>query len=176
MGLQIDAATAFGSGEHGTTAGCLEALAFLENDGFEFRNILDMGTGSGILAVAAHRLWPKASNLAVDIEEESVIVTRRHAAMNGIDSIIAVHGDGFATPEVQQKNPFDLVIANILAGPLVAMAGDMTSVTKAGGFILLSGMLEDQAASVQPAYEACKCRLYRRFDLKGWSSLLLQKL
>jgi ribosomal protein L11 methyltransferase len=171
--LQIDAATAFGSGEHGTTAGCLRALLVLRDDGWKPRNILDMGAGSGILAIAAAKLW-FCRVLAVDIEEESVIVSARHAAMNGVsDRIDCVQGDGFAPPSVSEKKPFDLVLANILAGPLITMASDLCAVT--GKYIILSGMLDEQAAEVQAAYEKRGCRAVRQFSQEGWTALLLEK-
>jgi len=174
MPLQIDASTAFGSGEHGTTAGCILALESLYDDNFTPRNILDMGTGSGILAVAACKLW-NLPVLAVDIEEESVALTNVHAKLNNAKSFIAVvHGDGFATPQVQQQKPFDLIIANILAGPLVAMAPDLIACLDKGGYVLLSGMLEEQAIEVITRYESLGLTLHDRVDRSGWTSLLLK--
>ncbi|HTK85484.1 MAG TPA: 50S ribosomal protein L11 methyltransferase [Patescibacteria group bacterium] len=173
--LLIDAATAFGSGEHGTTAGCLRALLALQEARIKPRRILDMGTGSGILAVAAVKLWSVPA-LAVDIDPESVIVAARHAKMNGTGTAInSVQGDGFRTPQVEERAPFDLIIANILAGPLVQMAPDLCDVLAPGGHVILSGMLAEQTPEVQVMYEKQGCRARRQFHQAGWTALLLVK-
>jgi len=177
-GLQIDAATAFGTGEHGTTKGCLELMLGLKDDGACPWNILDMGTGSGILAIAAWKLW-KTPILAVDIEEESVRVAKLHQDMNGVaDSAAAMQcfcGDGFETAEVQRKKPFDLIIANILAGPLIDMAHDMAAVADDKAYVILSGMLTTQVDSVKYAYISTGFKYLQHIDYGEWSSLLLQK-
>ena len=169
--LQIDAATAFGSGEHGTTAGCLRALALLKDQGFVPGSVLDMGTGSGILAVAAARLWASPI-VAVDIDPESVIVCDRHAAMNGVaDRIACSAGEGFAA--VQET--FDLVIANILAGPLINMARDLVGHVAPNGVFILSGMLTEQAAEVAVAYTARGCVLEKTFTQEPWDAQLWRR-
>ena len=175
--LQIDAATAFGSGEHGTTAGCLLALARLKEQGFAPHlfpgGILDMGCGSGILAIAAARLWA-GTVIAVDIDGEAVVVTGRHAEMNNVaDRIAASAGDGFASPEA--RGPFALVIANILAGPLVAMAPDLVRATAPGGAFILSGMLAEQAEEVAAAYRALGCTLAESFPRGDWDAQLWRR-
>jgi len=175
-GLQIDAATAFGSGEHGTTAGCLLALLHLKADGVEPATILDMGTGSGILAVAAAKLWERARLWAVDIEEPAIHLTNHHAAINHVSAQIkASHGDGFASADVVVHKPFDMVIANILAGPLISMAPDLAAVLKKDGFVILSGMLDEQTDDVLVAYQTLGFTLRERIDMRGWSALLLKK-
>lgn len=176
FGLQIDAATAFGSGEHGTTAGCLEAMVELKDQGLCPWNILDMGTGSGILAIAAWKLW-KTPVLAVDNDEEAVRVAERHREINnvpggGMDLTCAV-GDGFAAEITQQKAPYELVIANILAGPLKEMAADLKSVCDTNGYVILSGILNEQAESVIQAYEAVGLRLRDHKTIGEWSTLIL---
>ncbi|MDB2683123.1 50S ribosomal protein L11 methyltransferase [Alphaproteobacteria bacterium] len=177
MGLQIDAATAFGTGEHGTTKGCLEFMLRLKDEGACPWNVLDMGCGSGILAIAAWKLW-KTPILAVDIEEESVRVSKVHQDMNGVSdagsAMTCLHGDGFDTGDVQAKKPFDLVIANILAGPLIEMAADCKAVADENGYVILSGMLVEQAQSVRAAYEAQGIRFIDQIDIGEWASLLLQ--
>ena len=119
FGLQIDAATAFGSGEHGTTKGCLEAMLDLKGQGACPWNVLDMGTGSGILAIAAWKLW-KTPVLAVDNDPEAVRVTERHRESNnvpeGSTDMTARCGDGFNEETTQKRKPYDLIIANILPG------------------------------------------------------------
>ncbi len=175
--LQIDAATAFGSGEHGTTKGCLLALQDLKEDGVCPWNVLDMGCGSGILAIAAWKLW-KTPVLAVDNDAECIRVTLRHADFNGIKTGAAALdtacGDGFATQAVQSRKPFDLIIANILAGPLIEMAPALKAVLDVNGYAVLSGMLREQADDVLKVYEGCKTTLKRRYDIDEWSTLVLQ--
>lgn len=179
ISLQIDAATAFGSGEHGTTAGCLQAMTQLEEQGVCPWNVLDMGTGSGILAVAAWKLW-KTMILAVDIDEESVIVAARHRDMNNVPAdktgMVCHAGDGFRTSNVQKTKPFDLIIANILAGPVIEMSDDLKAVCDDNAYIILSGMLNEQAEDVLSVYEAIDFELIKRIDLDGWTTLTLRKL
>lgn len=177
FGLQIDAATAFGSGEHGTTAGCLEAMEWLKEQGMCPWHVLDMGTGSGILAIAAWKLW-KTPVLAVDNDAEAVRVTEHHRVLNKIPdgkmNILSAVGDGFAAEIVQQRAPYELVIANILAGPLKEMAADLKAVVDEGGRVILSGILNEQADSVIEAYAAQNLKVIKTFELHGWSSLILQ--
>jgi len=176
--LQIDAATAFGSGEHGTTAGCLEALQDLKRDGFVPAHTLDLGTGSGILAIAAWKLWGTPV-LATDIDPECVRVTDVHAGMN--DTPLAPHAlttetaDGFNSPRLNGETKFNLVIANILAGPLITMSADLIRTVADGGYVLLSGMLGEQAPEVGAAYTDKGLTLVKRYDRAEWTSLLLRK-
>ena len=176
FGLQIDAATAFGSGEHGTTEGCLKAMVWLEEQGLCPWHVLDMGTGSGILAIAAWKMW-KTPVLAVDNDEEAVRVTEHHRILNKIPdgkmNILTAVGDGFAAEIVQQRKPYELVIANILAGPLKERAGDLVSVLDEGGRVILSGILDDQADSVREAYEAQGLRAAQQFQIDGWTTFVL---
>lgn len=175
--LQIDAATAFGSGEHGTTAGCLEAMQELKKDGFAPRGTLDLGTGSGILAIAAWKLWGTPV-FATDIDPESVRVTETHAQMNdtplSIAALTTEVADGFDSRRLRGDEKFDLVIANILAGPLIAMAGNLVGTVAPGGYVLLSGMLGTQAAEVGEAYTTRGLMLKKRYDRAEWTSLLLK--
>jgi ribosomal protein L11 methyltransferase len=150
--LHIDAATAFGSGEHQTTRGCMLAFEWLLAENHSFKNALDMGCGSGILAIAIRKIWPRAKLTAIDIDPESVKVTKRHAAMNKV-RLQAAAGDGYKTPLARKNAPYDLIAANILAGPLIAMAPDARKVLKKGGFAVLSGLLKRQTADVSKAYE-----------------------
>lgn len=175
--LQIDAATAFGSGEHATTKGCLQAMTALKEQGACPWNVLDMGTGSGILAIAAWKLW-KTPILAVDIEEESVRVATRHRSINNVPDVktglSCVCGNGFETSEVQTKKPFDLIIANILAGPLIEMAESCAAVSDENGYIILSGLLNEQADKVIAAYRDQGMPLKDRINIGEWSTLVLQ--
>lgn len=177
ISLQIDAATAFGSGEHGTTRGCLESLAKLHAEGFKPKRILDMGTGSGILAIAAYKLWKKPT-LAIDIDKEATRMACHHRKINtvpaGESGVICATGDGFAARQLGTTT-YDLVIANILAGPLVSMAPDLASRTKSGGMALLSGLLISQESDILTAYRANEFGAPRRVTHGEWRTLLLNK-
>lgn len=178
IGLQIDAATAFGSGEHGTTKGCLQAMLDLKGQGACPWNVLDMGTGSGILAIAAWKLW-KTPILAVDNDEEAVRVAERHQESNKVPAggtdMSCICGDGFATPLVKERAPYDLIIANILASALKEMAESLIDVVDDNGFVILSGILNEQVQSVLDVYEPLGLRLKKTIEIGDWSTLLLQK-
>jgi len=173
VGLCIDAATAFGSGEHETTDGCLRALEMLSHR-YAAANVLDMGCGSGILAIAAAKLW-KRPVVAVDNDPEAVHVTHRHAAINKVSGLIrAQAGDGYKAPIVREYGPYDLVLANILARPLMLMAADLRRNLAPGGFAILSGLLEKQEAGVLSAHRMQGMNLAARFSKNGWQALILQ--
>jgi ribosomal protein L11 methyltransferase len=173
--LLIEAGIAFGSGEHATTEGCLLALARLGEEGRTPRHALDMGCGSGILAIAAVKLYDCAV-LAVDIDAASVAFAREAAAANGCAGRIALQaGDGYAASEVAGRAPFDLVMANILANPLIAMASDLARVLAPGGTAILSGLLVEQAPAVIAAHEAAGLTLLRQDDLRGWTALVMAR-
>ncbi len=178
MGLQIDAATAFGSGEHGTTKGCLQAMLELKAAGHCPWNILDMGTGSGILAIAAWKLW-EAPVLAVDNDEEAVRVADKHRDINGVPSgagqMLSAYGDGFKTDIVKDKKPYELVIANILASALVEMTDELVDVIDEKGFVILSGILNEQAQKVIKVYETAGLELSKTYVVGDWASLVMQK-
>lgn len=174
--LFIEAIKAFGSGEHGTTAGCLKALDDWESEGFAPQNILDLGTGSGILALAARRLWPDAFILATDIDQESVDAALAHAAAHNIKDITIIQSDGFAAPDIGKAGPYDLVIANILAAPLKTMAGDLAAIVAPEGYTLLSGMLHEQADDVIKIYADAGLPTEKaRYEEGDWTSLILAR-
>ncbi len=171
MTLVIDAATAFGSGEHGTTAGCLTLLQHLKAGGFAPGTILDLGCGSGILAIAACKLWD-APVLATDIDEECVRVSDHHKRVNGIGVQMQTRpGDGFAAID----GGHDLIIANILAGPLKDMAKDLVAHLNPGGHAILSGLLRDQEADVMARYQPLGLHYLKTIHNGEWSALLLRK-
>jgi len=178
IGLKVDAATAFGSGEHETTNGCLQAMLDLKGKGACPWNILDMGTGSGILALAAWKLW-KSPILAVDNDPESIVVTNRHAEMNGVSlsksALSTDCGDGFNTPSVNKQKPYELILANILAGPVIEMAPALVRVLDDNGYCVLSGMLNQQADLVASAYEGEGLTFKNRYDIGEWTTLVMQK-
>jgi ribosomal protein L11 methyltransferase len=171
MALIIDAATAFGSGEHGTTAGCLTLLQDLKADGYTPGSILDLGCGSGILAIAASKLW-NAPVLATDIDEECVRVTLHHMQVNDTGTRMnALAGNGFT---VIDRN-YDLIIANILAGPLKDMAGEFVSHLNPGGYAIISGLLQEQENDVAGCYRACGLSVKKSRHNGEWSAVLLHK-
>ncbi len=176
IAMQIDATTAFGSGEHGTTAGCLNLLARLKAEGFNPESVLDLGTGSGILGVAACKLW-KTRVVASDIDPEAVRVAAHHRDINhvAVSNMECIESNGFAAQNLQQKTAYNLVIANILAGPLREMSRDIALSCAPGGFIVLSGMLHEQALEIEDLYCGLGCSLAARVERDPWTSLLLRK-
>jgi ribosomal protein L11 methyltransferase len=159
INFEIDAGLAFGTGQHATTAGCLEALDWLEREGARFTNIADIGTGTGLLAFAALKLWPEAKCIATDIDSVAVEVARENAAINkvklghGAGELLLGLADGMNSPLLTARAPFDLIIANILAGPLIELAPDFAKALAPGGTIIVAGLLDSQAAAVIRAYE-----------------------
>jgi ribosomal protein L11 methyltransferase len=158
IAFEIDASLAFGTGQHATTSGCLEALDRLERDGRRFANIADIGTGTGLLAFAALALWPEAKCIATDIDAVAVEVARDNAAINqvrlghGAGELLLAEADGMDSPLLSARAPFDLIVANILAGPLIELAPDFSKALAPGGMILLAGLLDSQADGVIAAY------------------------
>jgi ribosomal protein L11 methyltransferase len=159
INFEIDASLAFGTGQHATTSGCLEALDRLERADARFANIADIGTGTGLLAFAALALWPQAKCIATDIDPVAVEVAQDNAAINGVklghgagELLLAV-ADGMASPLLAARAPFDLIVANILAGPLIELAPDFVQALAPGGTVVLAGLLDTQADGVVAAYE-----------------------
>ena len=159
VNFEIDAGLAFGTGQHATTAGCLEVLDALAIDGRRFSNIADIGTGTGLLAFAALALWPDAKCIATDIDAVAVDVARGNAAINrvalghGEGQLLLAVADGMDSTLLAARAPFDLLIANILAGPLVDLAPAFAAALEPGGTIILAGLLDSQAEAVVRAYE-----------------------
>ncbi len=171
--LTLDAGLAFGSGEHGSTRGCLRAL---ESVAWRRpRRILDLGTGSGILAMAAARLLRRPVR-AVDIEPWSVQVAQQNVRLNGLSHLVRVKlGDGWRAAAVRGGAPYDLVFANILARPLCAMAPDLAANLAPGGRAILSGLLRSQARWVVATHLRCGLRLERSLTEGVWTTLVLRR-
>jgi ribosomal protein L11 methyltransferase len=159
INFEIDAGLAFGTGQHATTSGCLKALDALASNGRRFSNIADIGTGTGLLAFAALALWPEAKCIATDIDPVAVEVARDNAAINrvalghGAGELLLATADGMDSALLTARSPFDLLIANILAGPLVELAPAFAAALAPGGTIILAGLLDSQAEAVVAAYE-----------------------
>jgi ribosomal protein L11 methyltransferase len=158
----IPAGLAFGTGQHATTYGCLVALDALKRRGKVYRNIIDVGTGTGLLAFAAMHLWPVARAMASDIDPISIDVVRENAALNGVRGLHLVVADGLAHRDLVARAPYDLVIANILAQPLIDMAAMIAASVAHGGTLMLAGLLDTQAAAVARAYRRHGMRLVSR--------------
>jgi ribosomal protein L11 methyltransferase len=178
VNFEIDAGLAFGTGQHATTAGCLDALDQLESKGCRFTNVADVGTGTGLLGFAALALWPQAKCIATDIDPIAVDVSRDNAAINGVklghgegELLLAV-ADGMDSPMLAARAPFDLLIANILAGPLIELAPDFAKALAPGGTIILAGLLDAQGDAVTRAYEALGLKLQDR-GTGEWPVLVL---
>ncbi len=172
IGLRIDAAQAFGSGHHASTAGCLAALSGLRRQ--PVRRALDLGCGSGVLAIAIARLW-RARVIAADIDPRATDEAAANAVRNGVRPWIrTVATDGIGR-SVRAAGPFDLIVANILARPLKRMAGAVVPCLGDGGWLILSGFLNPTAAEVGRAYAARGLKLVERLDNAGWTTLVFRR-
>jgi ribosomal protein L11 methyltransferase len=173
LGIEIEAALAFGTGHHGTTRGCLMLLDHVLK-AWRPRRVLDLGTGTGVLAIAAAKAL-RIKVLASDIDPLSVRVAAENARLNGSGDLVeTIRATGFAAPEFAQRGPFDLVLANILANPLRQMATPMAQHLAPSALVVLSGLLPPQAQGVIAAYRGRGLVLKRHIQIEGWSSLLLQ--
>lgn len=179
--LVIPAAQAFGTGQHATTAGCLALLDAMKRRGVVVRNLADIGTGTGLLAFAALRLWPRAQAVASDIDAVCEQVVADNARLNGIPlghrpgELAMVVAEGLDHPLLAGRAPYDLLIANILAGPLIALAGDFAEAVRPGGSVLLAGLLTRQEPAVRATYRAAGFRLATRLIGGDWSILWLRR-
>ena len=177
----IPASQAFGTGQHETTAGCLTMLDAIRASGAAVRNIADIGTGTGLLAFAARALWPHALVTASDVDPVCVDVVEGNAAANSVPmgagpgQLAMLAADGMAHPLLQARAPYDLLIANILAGPLVELAPDFGKAVLPGGHLLLSGLLGTQEDAVLRACRLAGFRSTARMRKGDWSILWLRK-
>ncbi|WP_448502023.1 50S ribosomal protein L11 methyltransferase [Sphingomonas sp.] len=179
--FRIDAGRAFGTGHHQTTTGCLTMLETLRERGARFDDVLDIGTGTGILAFAALHLWPYARTLASDIDPVSVEVSAANAEQNGVRigrgrgrlALVAAAGTDHAL--IAHRAPYDLVIANILAGPLIELAPGIARITAEGGTLIVAGLLDRQAGDVAAVYRRQGFRLADRIDRGDWPCLRFVK-
>ena len=172
VGLRIEAGAAFGTGHHGTTAGCLVAFDALLK-ARRFPRVLDVGTGTGVLAIAAARTGTRVA-VGADIDPVSVRIARENAILNRARARF-VRADGLAHRTVAGAGPYDLVFANILARPLVRLAPDIGRALRPGAVVILSGLLRHQQRYVAAAYLARGFRLVRRYHRDAWTTLVLQR-
>jgi ribosomal protein L11 methyltransferase len=174
LGIEIEAALAFGTGHHGTTRGCLTLLDLVLRAGPP-SSVLDLGTGTGVLAIAAAKAL-RQPVLATDIDRQSIVVAKENARFNGVGQLVeTVCATGFSAPDFGRHAPFDLVMANILANPLRQLARPLVQHLAPSALVILSGLLQPQAQGVIAAYRARGCALVRQIVIEGWSSLLLSK-
>ncbi len=180
ISFRIEAGRAFGTGQHETTAGCLAMLDQLKRQGRRYRKVIDIGTGTGVLAFAAATLWP-ARVIATDIDPVSIEVTAENAAINGIatgrgaDRVELVVADGLGHPRLGLLAPYDLIVANILAGPLIDLAPSIAKALAPRGTLVLAGLLAKQAEAVTSAYVRQGCRPVARIDRGDWAILQFRK-
>jgi ribosomal protein L11 methyltransferase len=175
VGLEIEAAQAFGTGHHATTQGCLVALEHLLRRSLAARRVADIGGGTGVLAMAAASVWPAVA-IAGDIDEVATATARANVAANGLAARVAcVTADGFRHPRLQAGAPYDLIFANILAGPLRRMARELTARHAPGGVAILSGILARQAASVTTTYRSWGYQPLETVRIGEWTTLVLRR-
>jgi ribosomal protein L11 methyltransferase len=173
LGIEIEAALAFGTGHHGTTRGCLMLLDQVLKARVP-RRVLDLGTGTGVLAIAAAKALHRHV-LASDIDPLSVQVAGDNARLNEVGHLVeTIRATGFAAPQFAAQGPFDLVLANILANPLRQLATAMSRHLAPSALVILSGLLPHQAEGVIAAYRARGLVLERHIQIEGWSSLLMR--
>ena len=179
--FQIEASQAFGTGGHETTSGCLAMLDRMKTSGLRFDHIADIGTGTGLLAFAARSLWPSAHIAASDIDPVSIEVTAYNADLNAVPlgqsagRVALCVAQGTDHGMLQRRAPYDLVIANILAGPLIELAASFAAITHYGGSLILAGLLDTQADAVLAKYRRQGFRLQKRIDSGDWPCLWLVK-
>lgn len=174
IAIKIDAGLAFGTGNHETTQGCLQALEDLFADRVP-QNPIDIGTGSGILAIAIAKRCD-VDVLASDIDPIAVDVARENAEINGVgDRLCCLVSDGVDDSAIRQSSPYDLVVANIVANPLIALAEGIEKILSPDGIVILSGVLNEQAADVEAAYAARGVGEVSRIELGNWTTLALAR-
>ena len=173
VAMKIDAAQAFGTGHHETTTGCLEAINIILKRK-KPRHMIDVGTGTGVLAIALAKRTNKTV-IASDIDPISVTTTIDNAAQNGVGKqIVALEATGVNHPAIKQNAPYDLIVANILAGPLMALAPSIGQIAQKGATVILSGILQHQARGVINAYARQGMVLSQKLQRKDWTTLILE--
>ena len=181
VNLQIDAGQAFGTGHHETTLGCLKTLDRLKRRGRQYRQIIDVGTGTGLLAMAARHLWPTARIMASDVDPVAIEVGQRNAELNDLETgngrhaIALVASNGLDHRAIRQRAPYDLIIANILARPLIGLAPQISAAAAPGSTLVLAGLLTEQQEELFGAYRYNGFRLVESRKQDQWPCLVLQR-
>src|SRR3954469_8028784 len=179
--FEIDAGRAFGTGQHETTTGCLIALDRIRAAGARVANLADIGTGTGLLAFAALRLWPAARAIASDVDPVAIEVAAENATVNGVrlgrarGQVELAVASGLDHPRLRARAPYDLILANILAGPLVELAPSVAGALAPGGRLVLAGLLDSQAEAAAAAYRRQGLVLTARADRGEWPTLVMRK-
>ena len=174
--LLIEASMAFGTGHHGTTKGCLLALEQLIKVGFKAKNVIDVGCGTAVLAMAAARIF-SANVIASDIDSVAHSVAKLNIIANGLDqNIQCFEASGFAHEQIKTKNPFDLIFANILLAPLLGLATDISKYSLSGGYVVLSGILSEQAELVVKKYTGVGFSLSKQIEIGEWVTIIFRKI
>ena len=174
--LLIEASMAFGTGHHGTTKGCLLALEQLIKVGFKAKNVIDVGCGTAVLAMAAARIF-SANVIASDIDSVAHSVAKMNIIANGLDqNIQCFEASGFAHEQIKTKNPFDLIFANILLAPLLGLATDISKYSLSGGYVVLSGILSEQAELVVKKYTGVGFSLSNQIEIGEWVTIIFRKI
>jgi ribosomal protein L11 methyltransferase len=174
--LLVEAAMAFGTGHHGTTLGCLRVFDRLVGAGAAPAPVADIGCGTAVLAMAAARVWPGVPVIAADIDPLAVEVAQANVAANGLaNRVRTLEAAGLEHPGIAAAAPFGVIFANILKGPLLALASGISAATGPGGHAILSGILEAQAEEVLAAYGAVGFVVHDREEIGGWSTLCLRR-
>ncbi len=173
--LLIEAAMAFGTGHHGTTLGCLKALDQLLDEGLSASKVADIGCGTAVLAMAAARVWD-GEIIASDIDQVAVDVAEANLKANGMSGRVrCVEAAGFDHPDLSALAPYDLIFANILKGPLVALSPEIAANLRPGGYAIVSGLLNEQADDVVSVYSENGFNLHQRGEIGEWTTLILSK-
>jgi ribosomal protein L11 methyltransferase len=181
VALEIDAGRAFGTGQHETTTGCLLALERMKREGLSFGNILDLGTGTGLLAFAAMKLWPTAKAAASDIDPVAIEVAEENAVINSVKlgrargQLELAVAPGLEDARLKARAPYDLIIANILAGPLINLAPSVAGALEAGGRLILAGLLDTQADKVAAAYRRQGLMMSFTVPRGDWPTVAMRK-
>ena len=174
--LLIEASMAFGTGHHGTTKGCLLALEQLIKVGFKAKNVIDVGCGTAVLAMAAARIF-SANVIASDIDSVAHSVAKMNILANGLDqNIQCFEASGFAHEQIKTKNPFDLIFANILLAHLLGLATDISKYSLSGGYVVLSGILSEQAELVVNKYTGVGFSLSNQIEIGEWVTIIFRKI
>lgn len=174
--IYVEAFSAFGDGYHATTQGCLSAIGRVKGRRRAISRIADIGCGTGVLALAARKTWPRAQSVASDLDPAAVELTRKNRHHNGaLRALQVTSGAGFGARLIGARGPYDLILMNILARPLARLASDAAAHLRPGGYLVLSGLLESQARHVMFAYRAQRLALIRQTGQDGWQTLILQK-